>query len=150
MQTAAQNATASAARSAADAAWSWSGYFEALALICFLLALLWLLTRFLVKRGGAPGLLTSGRGLHVESRLPLGPKKWILLLRCLDRRLLIGVTDHAVTVLAELDAENGAAPEPSRRSGRPCNDEAGEGTPEEAGLFARLLKKAGAGGQSDD
>jgi flagellar protein FliO/FliZ len=147
MQTAAQNATASVARSAAEAAWSWSGYFEALALICFLLALLWLLTRFLVKRGGAPGLLTSGRGLYVESRLSLGPKKWILLLRCLDRRLLIGVTDHAVTLLAEMETEDAAAPEPSGRAGKSGGDETGKCAPEDTGLFARLLKKAD--GQSD-
>ncbi|MDR2668584.1 MAG: flagellar biosynthetic protein FliO [Desulfovibrio sp.] len=147
MQTAAQNATASVVRAAAESAWSWSGYFEALALICFLLALLWLLTRFLVKRGGAPGLLASGRGLYVESRLSLGPKKWILLLRCLDRRLLIGVTDHAVTVLAELEAENCAVPEPAGRYGEPGSDETGKGAPEDTRLFARLLKKAG--GQSD-
>jgi flagellar protein FliO/FliZ len=143
MQTAAQNATASAVRSAADAAWSWSGYFEALALICFLLALLWLLTRFLVKRGGAPGLLASGRGLYVESRLSLGPKKWIILLRCLDRRLLIGVTDHAVTVLTEVESEDAAAPEPSGRAGKPGGGETGKGALGDAGLlFAHLLKKA--------
>ncbi|MDR2604111.1 MAG: flagellar biosynthetic protein FliO [Desulfovibrio sp.] len=147
MQTAAQSATAPVARSAAEAAWSWSGYFEALALICFLLALLWLLTRFLVKRGGAPGLLASGRGLYVESRLSLGPKKWILLLRCLDRRLLIGVTDHAVTVLAELEAENGAVPEPAGCSGRSGSDGILKGALGDTRLFACLLKKAG--GQSD-
>jgi flagellar protein FliO/FliZ len=147
MQTAAQNATASVVRSAADAAWSWSGYFEALALICFLLALLWLFTRFLVKRGGAPGLLASGRGLYVESRLSLGPKKWILLLHCLDRRLLIGVTDHAVTLLTELETEDAPAPEPSGRTGKSGGDETGKCAPEDAGLFARLLKKAD--GQSD-
>jgi flagellar biosynthetic protein FliO len=139
MQSAAQNATASVARSAAEAAWSWSGYFEALALICFLLALLWLLTRFLVRRRGASGLLTSGRCLYVESRLPLGPKKWLLLLRCLDRRLLIGVTDHAVTLLAELDAEDGVAPEQSGCSGKPGGDETGKGAPDDTGRFARLL-----------
>ncbi|MDR2125072.1 MAG: flagellar biosynthetic protein FliO [Desulfovibrio sp.] len=147
MPTAAQNATAPVVPAAAEAAWSWSGYFEALALICFLLALLWLLTRFLVKRGGSPGPPASGRGLHVESRLSLGPKKWILLLRCLDRRLLIGVTDHAVTVLAEMETEDAAAPEPSGRTGKSGGDEAGKGAPADAGLFARILKKAG--GQSD-
>jgi flagellar protein FliO/FliZ len=143
MQTAAQNATASVARTATDAAWSWSGYFEALALVCFLLALLWLLMRVLVKRGGAPGMLTAARGLHVESRLSLGPKQWILLLRCPDRRLLIGVTDHAVTVLAELATENGGAPETPGSSGAPGADAPGKSAADDAGLFARLLQKAG-------
>ncbi|MDR1945594.1 MAG: flagellar biosynthetic protein FliO [Desulfovibrio sp.] len=141
MQTAAQNATASVARMAPDAAWSWSGYFEALALICFLLALFWLLLRFVANRRGVPGLLASARGLHVESRLSLGPKKWIILLRCMDRRLLIGVTDHNISTLAEMETDDNASapPAPPGQGGTDRGDPA----PAEAGLFARLLKKAG-------
>jgi flagellar protein FliO/FliZ len=144
MPAAAQNATVSAGRLAPDAAWSWSGYFEALALICFLLALLWLLMRFVSKRGGAPGLLLSARGLHVESRLALGPRKWVFLLRCLDRRLLIGVTDHAITMLADLETRDNAPPEQTTSEPSEYSDDgSGKSAAPGVGCFARLLKKAG-------
>ena len=84
------------------------GYFEAFAILCFLLfaffAVLWLVKRFF---GGGMRFSMSGPELCVESRLALGPRKWIMAVRYMDKRLLIGVTDQSITLLTEapLDPE---------------------------------------------
>ncbi|MDR2800848.1 MAG: flagellar biosynthetic protein FliO [Desulfovibrio sp.] len=89
-----------------DLSLSWRGYFEALALLCLLVALLWGLLWLIRKRGIAPGLFTSqGDMLRVENRLSLGPKKWILAIRCLDRHLIVGVTDQNISLLTEIFCE---------------------------------------------
>ncbi|MDR0827869.1 MAG: flagellar biosynthetic protein FliO [Desulfovibrio sp.] len=95
-----------------DVRLSWSGYFEALAILCFLLALLWILLWFIRRRGTATGLFMSqAKTLQVENRLSLGPKKWILALRYMDRRLLIGVTEHNISLLTEIYGEDDEAPD---------------------------------------
>ena len=85
---------------------SWRGYFEALAILCFLLfaffAVLWLFRRY---AGGGARLVGGGPELRIESRLALGPKKWIMAVRYMDKRLLIGVTDRNVTLLTEMPIE---------------------------------------------
>ncbi|MDR3176266.1 MAG: flagellar biosynthetic protein FliO [Desulfovibrio sp.] len=96
-----------------DVSLSWSGYFEALALLCLLVALLWGLLWFIRKRGMAPGLFASqGNMLRVENRLPLGPKKWILAIRCLDRHLIVGVTERNISLLTEIFREEAEANRP--------------------------------------
>jgi flagellar protein FliO/FliZ len=85
---------------------SWKGYFEALAILCFLLfgffSLLWLLKRF--SRGGLR-FGAGGPDLRVESRLALGPKKWVMVVRYLDKRLLLGVTEQNITLLTAMPLE---------------------------------------------
>ncbi len=90
---------------------SWAGYFEALAILFFILAVLWLLVR-LMRRGGGGFLTGSGQSMRLESRLSLGPKKWLVVARILDRRLVLGVTDQQITMLTELDADERPASEP--------------------------------------
>lgn len=89
---------------------SWKGYFEALAILCFVLvgfiAILWLLKRF--TRGGLR-LSSNARELRIENRMALGPKKWIMVVTFMDRRLLLGVTEQRITLLTELPADS--APE---------------------------------------
>ena len=83
---------------------SWAGYFEALAILFFILAALWVVLRIVRKRGG--GFLTGGgSAMRVEHRLALGAKKWIVVARILDRRLVLGVTDQQITMLTELDPD---------------------------------------------
>ena len=90
-----------------DVSFSWKGYFEALAILCFLLfvffAALWLLRRF--ARGGMPFGVGGGPELRVESRLALGPRKWVIAVRYMDKRLLLGVTDKSITLLTEMPLE---------------------------------------------
>ena len=101
--------TSSALAGASNLSLSWSGYFEALAILCFALALLWALL-WLVKRHGKGGFLGNTAGMRVESRLALGPKKWIIVVRYLNRRLVLGLTDDNISLLTEIPLEeNGPA-----------------------------------------
>lgn len=112
---------------------SWGGYFEALAVLCFCLAVLWAVLWLLRRRGG---LVFSGAhtpGLRVESRLALGPKKWILVVRYQERRLIVGVTDKNISLLTEVYQEESPAPGEN-------GDQGAAGS--KSGLsFASLLKK---------
>jgi len=89
-----------------DVNFSFKRYFTALAILCFLLcaffAALWMIRR--VSRGGMP-FMGGGLEMRVESRLALGPKKWVMAVRYMDKRLLLGVTDTNITLLAEMPLE---------------------------------------------
>lgn len=98
----------SALAGASNLSFSWSGYFEALAILCFALALLWAVL-WLVKRHGRGGFLGNTAGMRVENRLALGPKKWIIVVRYLDRRLVLGLTDQKISLLTEIPLESGPA-----------------------------------------
>ena len=82
------------------------GYFEALAIVCFALALLWALLWLVKRYGRGSGFLGGSTGMRVESRLALGPKKWIIVVRDLDRRLVLGLTDANISLLTELPFED--------------------------------------------
>ncbi|MDR1489392.1 MAG: flagellar biosynthetic protein FliO [Desulfovibrio sp.] len=98
---------------------SWRGYFGALAMLCLLVALLWGLLWLIRKRGIAPGLFASqGDMLRVENRLSLGPKKWILAIRCLDRHLIVGVTERNISLLTELFCEEAEENRPGEAENR--------------------------------
>jgi flagellar protein FliO/FliZ len=93
-----------------------SGYFMGLALLFAMLGLFWLGARYL-KNKGALRFYGLNAGLRVESRLPLGPKKNLLVVKYRDKRLLLGVTEQRITLLdseaadAEEGAEESSAPE---------------------------------------
>ena len=96
-----------------SAAFSWSGYFEALAWLCFALALLCLILWVIKRRGGVhfPGASPSAR---IESRLALGSKKWLLAVNFQGLRLLLGVTDQHISLLCELPPEETAPAKAAR------------------------------------
>lgn len=104
---AASNAASGAVAGAADALaradglFSWGGYFQALGLLFLIIALLWAALWFLKRKGGIK-LLTMHGDLALESRMALGPKKSLVVVRFLNKRLLLGVTDHQITMLTEL------------------------------------------------
>ena len=97
--------------------------------MCLALAVLWALLWFVKRRGGMSGMVfSSSPGMRIESRLALGPKKWILVARYQDRRLVLGVTEHSISLLTELYDEKDLA------------NAAGADAQEAAGLsFASLL-----------
>jgi flagellar protein FliO/FliZ len=72
-----------------------------LALLFMLLAALWFALRFLKKRGSLR-FLGANEHLRVESRLPLGAKNNLLIVRLPHKRLVLGVTEHHISKLAEL------------------------------------------------
>lgn len=84
---------------------SWSGYLEAVGLLFLLLAVLWLVL-WCMRRFGKfsflprPGALPRD-ALVMEAQMPLGPRKGLMVVRFLNRRLLLGVTEHQVSLLTE-------------------------------------------------
>jgi flagellar protein FliO/FliZ len=112
---------------------SWGGYFQALAIVCFCLALLWAVLWLLKRRGGFSLSGASAPGLKVENRLALGPNKWILVVRYQERRLIVGVTDKSIRLLSEMGPDD---PVPGNA------EEAAKNADAPSGLsFASLLKK---------
>ncbi len=88
-----------------ESAFTWSGYIQALGTLLILLAALWGVV-WLVRKYGRfnfmprPGAFPRD-GLRLESQLPLGPRKGLMVVRFLNKRLLLGVTDHQITLLKE-------------------------------------------------
>jgi len=79
----------------------------ALALLLILVLIFvayWLLKRFGPKFGLGPG----GRGgmLRLMAHLSLGPRKSIIVVRFLNKDMVLGVTDHTITLLTEGSAEH--------------------------------------------
>lgn len=89
---------------------SWGGYFQAIGLLCLLLGALWFGV-WLLRRFGKfnfipkPGALPKG-ALSMEAQMPLGPKKGLMVVRFLNKRLLLGVTEHQICLLAEENAQD--------------------------------------------
>lgn len=61
-----------------------------------------------VRRTGAGGGVTRRRGLPVEvvARHALGRRSSVALVRAGGKGLVLGVTDHTITVLAETDPDD--------------------------------------------
>lgn len=78
-----------------------SGYFEILGYLLLVLGGVWLLL-WLLRRSGVGVFSPERQIMAIESRLSLGPKKWMVVTRVHGKRLVLGVTDHTITKLAEL------------------------------------------------
>lgn len=103
-------ASSPAAQQAAQSSFSWGGYFQALGFLCLLLGLLWFAVWLIRKYGRfnflpKPGSLPRN-SLVMEAQMPLGPKKGLMVVRFLNRRLLLGVTEHQISLLTEDAAVN--------------------------------------------
>lgn len=98
------------ASSLGRSSFSWGGYMQAVGILFLLLAVLWIAV-WLVRRYGKfnflprPGALPRG-ALLMEAQLPLGPRKGLMVVRFLNRRLLLGVTDQHITLLTEEQAQD--------------------------------------------
>ena len=143
------SATASVLSGASNLSLSWGGYFEALAIVCFALALLWALLWLVKRYGRGSGFLGGATAMRVESRLALGPKKWIIVVRYLDRRLVLGLTDANISLLTELPLEDDPAPSPAapakaKNGGaqKAAPPAAGKETPAEDNVFASFLRES--------
>ncbi len=78
------------------------------------LAAIWFLRKWITK-GGRQG---AARGRHVEvlARANLGPKSSVALISAGGKQYLLGVTEHAVTVLDTPDVVSEASPQPLLQS----------------------------------
>ncbi len=83
---------------------SWGGYFKGIGAMLLVLGALWGVVWFLRRRGSLPGMGGLPRDIfRVEAQLALSPKKKIILVRFLNSRLLLGVTDQQITLLKEVE-----------------------------------------------
>lgn len=78
-----------------------SGYFEMLGYLLLILGGVWLLL-WLLRRSGVGMFSPQRQTMAIESRLSLGPKKWMVVTRVHGKRLVLGITDHTISLLAEL------------------------------------------------
>ncbi|WP_300159010.1 flagellar biosynthetic protein FliO [Solidesulfovibrio sp.] len=83
-----------------------------LLVLAVIYAAYWLLRRF----GGRFGIGPAGRGglLRLQAHLSLGPRKSIVVVRFLHKNLVLGVTDHAITLLTEEPADDDDIPQPQQ------------------------------------
>lgn len=90
---------------------SWSSYVQALGIMCLLLAALWFAV-WAIRRYGKfnflprPGSLPRDC-LVMEAQMPLGPRKGLMVVRFMNHRLLLGVTEQQISLLKEQSAETG-------------------------------------------
>ncbi len=92
-----------------QSAFTWGGYFQALGILCILLAVLWFAVWCIRKYGKLnfiprPGALPKD-ALIMEAQMPLGPKKGLMVVRFLNKRLLLGVTEHQISLITEGNAD---------------------------------------------
>ena len=95
----------------ADGLSMWGNYFQALGLLFLIVALLWVALWYFKRRGGF-NLLTRQGELCIENRLALGPKKSLIVVRFLNKRVLLGISDQQITMLTELPTDEDHTPHP--------------------------------------
>ncbi|SIN88691.1 flagellar protein FliO/FliZ [Halodesulfovibrio marinisediminis DSM 17456] len=87
----------------------WGSYIQSIGILLLLLGALYGLLWFVKKVGmnkGFRGKKGDQITLNVEERFHLGPKKQLVVVRFLNKRLLLGVTDHQINLLSETEAED--------------------------------------------
>ena len=99
------NATVQAAGPAPE--FGWGGYFQAIGLLFLILAVL-LAAFILLRRFGArAGLGGLSRGeLKLEAQLGIGPKKSVVVVRFLNSRLVLGVSESQINLLTKMDDDD--------------------------------------------
>jgi flagellar protein FliO/FliZ len=132
---------------AAVPAFSWSGYIQAVGVLFLLVGLLWLALWAVRRHGGlfraVPGAGGFSRDdLRLEAQLPIGPRKGLMVVRFLNKRLLLGVTDQQITLLTEqdLDHEHGSDDAPSD-AGSLSDQPGGRGSGGFSSVLGRALGK---------
>ncbi|OLN27195.1 Flagellar biosynthesis protein FliO [Desulfovibrio sp. DV] len=78
-----------------------------LIILAFIYGAFWLLKRYGQKFGIGP----KGRGgaLRLVDHLPVGPRKSVVVVRFLNKNLVLGITEQSITFLTETEADNAAA-----------------------------------------
>ena len=123
----AATAVAEPAAALGHSSFSWGSYIQAVGILFLLVAVLWLAV-WLARRYGKfnflprPGSLPRD-ALVMEAQLPLGPRKGLMVVRFLNKRLLLGVTDQQITLLTEEQAKH----EPENADFQQVMDEARRG-----------------------
>ena len=80
--------------------WSTLAYLISLfAIFGFVVVMAYFAARFL---GGRFANHLAGRGSRILDHLPLGPNRSVCVVEMADRVLLLGVTEHMITMLSEI------------------------------------------------
>ena len=83
----------------------------------FLLLGVIFLAYWLLRRFGVPGSLSNGKnGPRLVSRLMLGNRQAVAVVRYKDRDLILGVTDDHITLLTESEAGKEEVPSATPRN----------------------------------
>ena len=93
-------------KSAEQNEFSWGKYFQAIGTMLFLLLILWYILK-LVRRYGNGRFLPAHKllpkdAMYIEGQLSLGPNKCVTIIKVLDKRLVLGVTEKNITLLTEM------------------------------------------------
>lgn len=93
-----------------ESSFTWGGYFQAIGLLLVIIAVFWAALLLLRRKGGLPMLGIMNKDLAIESRLALGPRKYLAVVRYNDERLLLGITDHAICLITREGLDNHGIP----------------------------------------
>jgi len=84
----------------------WKKYFQAVGTMLFLLLVLWYVLKIIRKYGNGRFLPTQKLlpkdAMYIEGQLSLGPHKCITIIKVLDKRLVLGITEKNITLLTEM------------------------------------------------
>jgi len=102
-----QEQSVNVAAASAASTFSWSGYFYAIGALCLVLGVLWG-ALWLMRRSGKfrfmPSYNTFPRdALRIEAQIPLGPRRGLMVVRFLNKRLLLGLSDQQIHLLSEAE-----------------------------------------------
>ena len=72
---------------------------------------------WLVRRGTFAGLHQRSRAIAVETAVPIGERRSLIIVAVEGRRLLLGLTPTQISMVTELGAAQPAAPKPFGEGG---------------------------------
>ena len=75
--------------------------FQSFAAVLIVLGLVWTLA-WLARRGSRGALKGKGRAINVETAVPLGERRSLVVVAVEGRRLLLGLTPTQVSLVTEL------------------------------------------------
>lgn len=108
---------------------SWSGYIRAIVLMGLILFGLWgglyFLRRF-GRFGFAPHNTITRDSLYVEGQLTLAPRKGLIVVRFLNKRLLLGLTEKEISLITQVDICESAEGQVQTRHKNAENDQLAE------------------------
>lgn len=86
-------------------AFSWGSYFKAISVMLFLLIVFWYVLKMVRKVGNGRFLpsqkLLPRDSMYLEGQLPLGQGKSIVIVKVLNERLVLGVTEKNINLLTK-------------------------------------------------
>lgn len=86
-------------------AFSWGSYFQAIGIMLFLLLVFWYVLKIVKKVGNGRFLpnqkLLPKDSMYLEGQLPLGPGKTLVVVRVLNERLVLGITEKNINLLTK-------------------------------------------------